>query len=96
MRKHGVKKRQQRIDIVERRPAATTEKLETILLAGNQVIKDVEVNARGVAFDASDLVQRRCAEQQLNISGEHCGGGLDGGDAGALRIVAGAAQQNLA
>src|SRR5690242_9241472 len=57
MHEKRVKERQKRIHVVERWPATTFVKEETLLLGRDEIAEHAEIQARSVSFSASNHVQ---------------------------------------
>jgi hypothetical protein len=59
VRQQDIEKREQRIDIVERRTAAAPMKEELLFLMQDEFVKNAEIRLRGISFDSPQTIERR-------------------------------------
>jgi hypothetical protein len=73
-----IKKREQRIDIVEWRAAAPPVKEELLFLMQDKFVKNAEIRLRGISLDSSQTIERRCRREQSWRLAKLRGGTING------------------
>ena len=94
VRQERVKEREQRVHVIERRPAAAFTEEKVLLLRRDQMVEDSKVGPRRVALDATHGIERRGLPQVIQKPRQALGRCLELRRLSGLGTVARAAKQH--